>query len=76
MTIKIHVQTNKMESKRGVRQGDVISPKLFTLVLEDVFKKVNWSEKEINIHGEYPSILRFTDDIVLFGRDNKSLLRC
>lgn len=28
---------------KGIRQGDTISPKLFTLVLEDVLKSLEWN---------------------------------
>ncbi|KAL0871711.1 hypothetical protein ABMA27_004222 [Loxostege sticticalis] len=47
------------------RQGDVISPKLFTAALEDVFKLLDWSGLGININGEYITHLRFADDIVM-----------
>ncbi|CAH2215861.1 jg23949, partial [Pararge aegeria aegeria] len=29
--------------KRGMRQGDPVSPKIFSAVLEDVFRKLDWS---------------------------------
>lgn len=43
-------------------QGDTISPKLFTLTLESIFKKLDWSSMD-NINGRYLNHLRFADDI-------------
>lgn len=59
--------TDKIPIQRGVRQGDSISPKLFTLALEDVFKKLSWQQKGVNIDGRYLNHLRFADDIVLMS---------
>ena len=67
--IKLHENTTKFRIGRGVRQGDTISPKLFTSVLESVFKKLDWSKKGIDIKGEFLSHLRFADDIVLVALD-------
>ncbi|CAH1224416.1 unnamed protein product [Diabrotica balteata] len=66
--------TNKIRSERGVRQGDTISPKLFTLALEDVFKKLNWEQLGIKIDGRFLSHLRFADDIVLISNNTEELI--
>lgn len=60
-------QTNKFPIRRGVRQGDTISPKLFTTLLEYTCKRANLDEKGININGETLSHLRFADDMVLIA---------
>ena len=52
---------------RGVRQGDPISPKLFTAGLEDMFRKLIWESRGIMVDGELLSHHRFADDIVLFA---------
>jgi hypothetical protein len=70
------VQVQNQETKpvplhRGVRQGDVISPKLFTNAMEDMFKTLNWKGRGININGEYISHLRFADDIVIMAETLK-----
>src|SRR6201996_1842282 len=67
--MKLHENTEKFKVGRGVRQGDTISPKLFTSSLETVFKKLDWSKMGININGKYLSHLRFADDIVLMSVD-------
>ena len=72
-TIQLHELYWKFSIGRGERQGDTISPKLFTMALEDVFKTLNWSNKGININGEYLSNLRFADDIVIFVKDEEEL---
>lgn len=65
--VRLHENTNKFKIKRGVRQGDTISPKLFTNLLEYMFKKVNFENMGININGENLNHLRFADDIVLIS---------
>lgn len=76
-TIKVKIddelETQKIPIQRGVRQGDPISPKLFTLALEDVFKQVNWENKGLNIDGRYLSHLRFADDIVIISNNLNEL---
>jgi Reverse transcriptase (RNA-dependent DNA polymerase) len=76
MHVKINdnLRTNQINIKRGVRQGDSISPKLFTLVLEDIFKKLNWQAKGIKIDGSFLNHLRFADDIVLCSSDFHELV--
>ena len=52
-----------------MRQGDNISPKLFTACLQDaIINKINWEGKGINIYGEHLSHLIFADDIVLVAK--------
>ncbi|XP_030760917.1 uncharacterized protein LOC115886027 [Sitophilus oryzae] len=76
-TVKLHETTGKIEVGRGVRQGDTISPKLFTAVLEYAMKSLSWKNRGINIDGEWLTHLRFTDDIVLVSDnigDSKQML--
>ena len=65
MTVRLHENTKPIPVEKGVRQGDVISPKLFTNALEDIFKTLDWVGMGVNINGEYLSHLRFADDIVI-----------
>nr|XP_014281138.1 uncharacterized protein LOC106683901 [Halyomorpha halys] len=59
--------------ERGVRQGDPLSPILFVLVLEKVFRRFGWEEVGIKINGKWLSNLRFADDIVLFAKGIEQL---
>ena len=42
MRVKIdeNIKISKINLNRGVRQGDTILPTLFTLALEEIFKKI------------------------------------
>ncbi len=74
MSVRLQDQNSKpIQLQRGVRQGDVISPKLFTTALEDVFKLLDWSGFGININGEYITHLRFADDIVVMAETVEDL---
>ena len=65
VTVHLHKESDKIRIKRGVRQGDTISPKLFTATLESMFRRLNWENKGVKIDGEFLSHLRFADDIFL-----------
>ncbi len=63
--VHLHKESEKIRIKRGVRQGDTISPKLFTATLETIFRRLNWKNKGVKIDGEFLSNLRFADDIFI-----------
>ena len=65
VTVHLHKGSEKIRIKRGVRQGDTNSPKLFTATLESIFKRLNWENKDVKIDAEFLSNLRFADDIFL-----------
>lgn len=66
-SVRLQEDTDQFPIKRGVRQGDTISPKLFTALLEYMCKGVEWEEMGVNINGEKLNHLRFADDIVLIA---------
>ena len=66
-TIRLHEETRQIPIRRGIRQGDTLSPKLFITVLEYAFKRMNLNGKGINIDGERLSHLCFADDVVLIA---------
>ena len=72
-TLVLHKKSRKLPIKKGVRQGDTISPMLFTACLEEVFKLLDWEGLGVRINGEYLSNLRFADDIVLFSNNGDEL---
>ena len=72
VTVHLHKEGEKIRIKRGVRQGDTISPKLLTAIiagyaatLESIFRWLYWENKGVKIDGEFLSNLRFSDDIFL-----------
>lgn len=71
--VKLENMGNEFPIKRGVRQGDPISPKLFSAVLEMIFRNLNWTKNGLNINGENLNHLRFADDLILFSEDAGTL---
>ena len=60
----VHKISEKISIKKEVRQGDTISPKLFTALQEEDFKNLEWKEAGIKVNREYINILSNSDDIV------------
>ena len=69
------IRTEKLSGRikimKGVRQGDTLSPVMFTAAVE-IFKRMN-IEAGININGARLSNLRFADDIILFAECEEKL---
>ena len=65
VTVHLHKESEKIRIKRGVRQGNTTSPKLFTATLESLFRRLNWENKGVKIDGELLANLHFADDIFL-----------
>uniref|UniRef100_A0A0K0DIY3 Reverse transcriptase domain-containing protein n=1 Tax=Angiostrongylus cantonensis TaxID=6313 RepID=A0A0K0DIY3_ANGCA len=58
-----------VDVKRGVRQGDTISPKLFTATLQNVMRLLEWDNMGVKIDGRQIHHLRFADEVVLITPD-------
>ena len=64
----LHIEKQESEEiniLRGVRQGDSISPKLFTAAIQEVFKNSDLQLRDLDIDGERLTDLRFADDVAL-----------
>ncbi|GBO99235.1 FERM domain-containing protein 5 [Eumeta japonica] len=68
-TAQIRLETTGEEFpiEKGVRQGDPVSPKLFSAALEMIFRNLDWNKNGLNINGENLNHLRFADDLILFS---------
>uniref|UniRef100_A0A7I4YV28 Reverse transcriptase domain-containing protein n=1 Tax=Haemonchus contortus TaxID=6289 RepID=A0A7I4YV28_HAECO len=51
--------------KRGVRQGDSISPEFFRAALENIMHHLEWENQDVKVDDRAQHHLRFADDIVL-----------
>ena len=70
------IRTEKLGGKikitKEVRQGDTLSPVMFTAAVEEIFKGMN-IEAGININGVRLSNLGFAGDIILFAESEEKL---
>lgn len=71
--VKLETRGPNIPIRRGVRQGDPLSPKLFISVLQHIFSNINWKLEGIRVNQERLTHLRFADDIVLFAETSKRL---
>uniref|UniRef100_A0A0K0CZI3 Reverse transcriptase domain-containing protein n=1 Tax=Angiostrongylus cantonensis TaxID=6313 RepID=A0A0K0CZI3_ANGCA len=58
-----------IDVKRGDRQDDAISPKLFTTTLQNIMRTLEWDNMGVKIDDRQLHHLRFADDIVLITPD-------
>ncbi|KAL1448667.1 hypothetical protein WDU94_003512 [Cyamophila willieti] len=76
---KATIRTDNSESeevsiRRGVRQGCVISPLLFNLYSEEIFKEaLRETTGGIQVEGTIINNIRYADDTVIFAKDINEL---
>lgn len=71
---KAKIRTSEGDSdwfrlKRGVFQGETLSPKLFTIFLEDVFKIFDEKTSPIRVGTADIDMLAYADDLVVLARN-------
>lgn len=62
-----------IDISRGVSQSNIVSSKLFTVVLEAHFNDLNWI-REISTDGERLTHLLFADDCTVVAQNIQELL--
>jgi len=70
-TIQLFETAVTVPITKGVRQGDTISPQLFSACLEDIIRELDWDQFGLSIDGRRLNHLRFADDIVLVTRTSE-----
>lgn len=73
--IQLERKSDPFKIGKGVRQGDPLSPKLFSAVLEAIFRRLSWDNLGINVDGTSLTNLRFADDIVLFAKTPEDITK-
>ena len=65
--------TNWFDCKSGVKQGDNVSPTLFSIFINDLVKEVNDLNLGFDINGSQISLIIYADDIVMFAKSEDKL---
>lgn len=63
------VLTAYFHTKKGVKQGDPLTPVLFNCALQEIFRNLNWENKGIKVDGEMLSNPRFADDAIFVAEN-------
>lgn len=71
--VKLETIGPSFQVKRGVRQGDPLSPRIFIAILESIISNLDWQKQGLLIQGKTLSHLRFADDLVLLAESAPNL---
>jgi len=67
------IETEWVQSVRGVRQGCILSPLLFGLYTEELAVRVNKCNKGIQVSDNRIDVLLYADDIVVMAESSEDL---
>ena len=70
-----NISTNWFSCSSGVKQGDTISPTLFSVFVNDLIEELNSSGSGISLEENFSlACLAYADDIVLLAPNENSIL--
>ena len=73
-SLKINGQLSpKIWMKRGVKQGDPLSPILFNLVIDQLLRTLERADLGFHLGGRRLSCLAFADDLLLIGSNSREV---
>lgn len=72
------MQSEEFLTKEGLRQGGVLSPALFNIVLDDVFKEIKNKTKRLQVGHRNLQIVEisecaFADDLIVYAKNERDL---
>ena len=70
------LKTGKISVRRGIFQGDSLSPLLFCMALIPLSKSINDARLGYELEKEQISHLFYMDDLKIFSKDHKSMQMC
>ena len=73
--IRVNEDLVRTTVKRGVRQGDTLSPRLFNVVLRAAMDEIDWESDGIRIDGKNLCHLEYADDVTLIAKNRPELER-
>lgn len=65
--------SDKIKIKRGVKQGDPLSPFLFNLVIDELLEKANLSGLGVRLRSGQLAALAYADDLLLLAETDGDL---
>ena len=68
------ITTDWFSVDSGVRQGDTLSPVLFSMFINELAVEINNLNLGVDIGGRKLSILMYADDVVLLSESEKDLI--
>ncbi|EYC25041.1 hypothetical protein Y032_0012g1665 [Ancylostoma ceylanicum] len=71
--VKIEEYQTELNIQRGVRQGDPLSPLLFTITLQYALNTIDFRNRGFRIDGKRLPFPAYADDIVLLSNDRNEL---
>ena len=73
MTIKLNSYSEVFRTKMGVRQGGVLSPKLFAIFVDDLLNELESTDLGIKVGRLWIAVIMYADDILLMAETKEKM---